>query len=77
MQGNSTAYAKQFGNAMSLLAQALPSSANPCLFDYPFNELLVNGNNINIFPIKQFLSLIDLGCIDEEAQNGLANVAAR
>ncbi|CAH0550311.1 unnamed protein product [Brassicogethes aeneus] len=41
MQGNSTAYAKQFGNAMSLLAQALPSSANPCLFDYPFNELLI------------------------------------
>ncbi|XP_050299656.1 transient receptor potential cation channel trpm isoform X2 [Anthonomus grandis grandis] len=34
------ASARQFG-AMSLLAGALPSSANPCLFDYPFNELLI------------------------------------
>lgn len=32
--------ARQFG-AMSLLAGALPGNANPCLFDYPFNELLV------------------------------------
>nr|CAH7719953.1 unnamed protein product [Callosobruchus chinensis] len=31
---------RQFG-AMSLLAGALPSNANPCLFDYPFNELLI------------------------------------
>ncbi|XP_019755238.2 transient receptor potential cation channel trpm isoform X3 [Dendroctonus ponderosae] len=34
------ASARQFG-AMSLLAGALPSNANPCLFDYPFNELLI------------------------------------
>ncbi|XP_023311043.1 transient receptor potential cation channel trpm isoform X3 [Anoplophora glabripennis] len=32
--------ARQFG-AMSLLAGALPGNANPCLFDYPFNELLI------------------------------------
>ncbi|VEN52666.1 unnamed protein product, partial [Callosobruchus maculatus] len=31
---------RQYG-AMSLLAGALPSNANPCLFDYPFNELLI------------------------------------
>jgi transient receptor potential cation channel subfamily M protein 3 len=42
MQRNSTSFVKQYGNAMSLLAQALPSNANPCLFDYPFNELLVS-----------------------------------
>ncbi|XP_068894199.1 transient receptor potential cation channel trpm isoform X13 [Tenebrio molitor] len=41
MQRNSTSFVKQYGNAMSLLAQALPSNANPCLFDYPFNELLI------------------------------------
>lgn len=40
-QRDSSAFAKQYGNAMSLLAGALPSSANPCLFDYPFNELLI------------------------------------
>ncbi|XP_045461707.1 transient receptor potential cation channel trpm isoform X20 [Harmonia axyridis] len=41
LQRNSSSFAKQYGNAMSLLAGALPSSANPCLFDYPFNELLI------------------------------------
>lgn len=41
LQRNSTSFAKQYGNAMSLLAQSLPSNANPCLFDYPFNELLI------------------------------------
>jgi transient receptor potential cation channel subfamily M protein 3 len=41
MQRNSTSFVKQYGNAMSLLAQALPSNANPCLFDYPFNEFLI------------------------------------
>lgn len=43
LQRNSTSFAKNYGNAMSLLAQALPSNANPCLFDFPFNELLVSG----------------------------------
>lgn len=42
MQGNGASFVKQYGNAMSLLAGALPSNANPCLFDYPFNELLVS-----------------------------------
>ncbi|KAL3288296.1 hypothetical protein HHI36_002744 [Cryptolaemus montrouzieri] len=52
LQRNSSSFAKQYGNAMSLLAGALPSNANPCLFDYPFNELLTDKrmrkNNIII-----------------------------
>lgn len=40
-QGMANQSARQFG-AMSLLAGALPGNANPCLFDYPFNELLVS-----------------------------------
>lgn len=47
--------ARQFG-AMSLLAGALPGNANPCLFDYPFNELLVSIPVI-VFYIVNFLVL--------------------
>lgn len=48
MQHNSTSFVRNYGNAMSLLAQALPSGANPCLFDFPFNELLVSTHNSNV-----------------------------
>lgn len=44
-QGMANQSARQFG-AMSLLAGALPGNANPCLFDYPFNELLVISKNL-------------------------------
>lgn len=32
-------------NALSLLAETLPHPLAFCLFDYPFNELLVSANN--------------------------------
>uniref|UniRef100_A0A1Y1MC38 Transient receptor potential cation channel trpm n=2 Tax=Photinus pyralis TaxID=7054 RepID=A0A1Y1MC38_PHOPY len=38
---NSTSFVRYYGNAMSLLAEALPSNQALCLFDYPFNELLI------------------------------------
>lgn len=38
---NSSSFVRYYGNAMSLLAEALPSNKGLCLFDYPFNELVV------------------------------------
>lgn len=51
LQRNSTSFVRNYGNAMSLLAGALPSNANPCLFDYPFNELLVSIQ-VQVTPFK-------------------------
>lgn len=39
---NSSSFVRYYGNAMSLLAEALPNNQVLCLFDYPFNELLVS-----------------------------------
>ncbi|KAK4884574.1 hypothetical protein RN001_000845 [Aquatica leii] len=41
MHRNSSSFVRYYGNAMSLLAEALPSNQVLCLFDYPFNELLI------------------------------------
>lgn len=41
MHRHSTSYAKQYGNTMTLLAEALPNNSNWNLFDFPFNELLI------------------------------------
>lgn len=53
MQHNSTSFVRNYGNAMSLLAQALPSGANPCLFDFPFNELLVSTYNYELIKLDE------------------------
>ncbi|XP_065168332.1 transient receptor potential cation channel trpm isoform X4 [Atheta coriaria] len=38
---NSSSFVRYSGNAMSLLAATIPQNENLCLFDYPFNELLI------------------------------------
>lgn len=40
---NSSSFVRYYGNAMSLLAEALPCNPELCLFDFPFNELLVSN----------------------------------
>lgn len=86
---NSSSFVRYYGNAMSLLAEALPSNQGLCLFDYPFNELLVCINYIQFiiycmlslkyvffsFFKLNFLLSTDLGSINETAENGTANVA--
>lgn len=39
---NSASFIRYYGNAMSLLAETLPSNKDICLFEFPFNELLVS-----------------------------------
>lgn len=38
---NSAAFIRYYGNAMTLLTEALPNCAELAMFDYPFNELFI------------------------------------
>lgn len=39
---NSAAYIRYYGNAMTLLTEALPNCAEWAQFEFPFNELFVS-----------------------------------
>lgn len=76
---NSASFIRYYGNALSLLAETLPSSKDICLFDFPFNELLVILHKHTLFSDKVliYIFVVDLVCSDKAPRDGAADVATR
>lgn len=70
-------------NSLSLVTGLLPFTSEMALFEFPFNELLVSGYILQGFQINHpprcpaAAACLDLGCADQAATDGPADVDTR